>query len=209
MEKKKEKISVGSLKSLKPVLDSWQKLMDVDFWDDRNDAPWWYNERALLSLFAGAVWRCREGWAFEEFTTDKWKSTKRGKRKKSKGRGDIMFGIGKWGFVAEAKQCWPILGNKNQGVKEMIAKTLRAACRDCASLPSEGYKRLGIVFAVPRIRMSKEKEKDTCEILDDFLSVISSFNTAASVSIFPSEKRFLKGGDDYIYPGIVLLIKPL
>jgi hypothetical protein len=208
MEKRIEKISVASLKSLKPALANWQKLMDVDFWDDRNDTPWWYNERALLSLFAGAVWKCREGWAFEEFTTDKWKATKKGKRKKSKGRGDLIFGIGNRGFVAEAKQCWPILGTRSQGVtEEIISKTLRAACRDCSSLPSDGYKRLGIVFVVPRIRMSKEN--DTPEILENFLSLISSFKNATSAWIFPREKRSLKGGDGYLYPGIVLLVKPL
>ena len=209
MEKRIEKISVASLKSLKPALANWQKFMDVDFWDDRNDAPWWYNERALLSLFAGAVWKYREGWAFEEFTTDKRKTTKRGKRKKSKGRGDITFGIGEQGFVAEAKQCWPILGTRSQGVTEIISKTLRSACRDCSALPSYGYGRLGILFVVPRIRISRGKQKNASEKLDMFLSAISSFRTTASAWMFPIEKRFLKGGDGYLYPGIVLLLKPL
>jgi hypothetical protein len=37
-----------------------------------NDVPWWYNERANVSVFAGAVWRNR-GRAFEEFSATKRK----------------------------------------------------------------------------------------------------------------------------------------
>ena len=33
MVKRMEKIVVGSLKPLRPVLANWQKLMDVDFWN--------------------------------------------------------------------------------------------------------------------------------------------------------------------------------
>ena len=86
----------GPLELLKPVLSKWQELMTPAYWNYKNDAPWWYNERALLSLFAGAVWKCSKsnGWAFEEFTSDKWRTMRRGNRKKGKGRGDIMFGMG-------------------------------------------------------------------------------------------------------------------
>jgi hypothetical protein len=40
MVERMERIVVGSLKPLKPVLANWQKLMDVDFLDHKNDAPW-------------------------------------------------------------------------------------------------------------------------------------------------------------------------
>jgi len=65
----------GRLQILKPVLKEWLALIedpDAVHWP-KDDAPWWYNERALLSLFAGAIWKC-EGWALEEFTTGKSKA---------------------------------------------------------------------------------------------------------------------------------------
>lgn len=200
-----KKISLGSMNYLNPVVHKWQKLMDVDFWDYKNDAPWWYNERALLSLFAGAVWKCKDGWAFEEFATDKWKATKGGNKKKRKSRGDIMFGIEKRDFVAEAKQCWPIITNTSNG-KEAVIEALSEACLDSSCLRS-GYEHLGIVFVVPRIHESKRR--NATEILKKFLSLFSSLKSQniAVVSNFPTETRTLKGGDGYIYPGIVLMLK--
>jgi len=69
------------------VLVEWQSMQDTSWWEEENDAPWWYNERASLSLFAGAVWKCK-GWVFEEFITKKHMTTRRGKRKNRHGRGD-------------------------------------------------------------------------------------------------------------------------
>ncbi len=97
------------------VLVEWQSMQDTSWWEEENDAPWWYNERASLSLFAGAVWKCK-GWVFEEFITKKHMTTRRGKRKNRHGQGDIMFGIKGQGFVAEAKQCWPNIGRNIDSV---------------------------------------------------------------------------------------------
>ncbi len=193
----------GSLKSLKRVLSEWQKLMTPDFWDSKNDAPWWYNERALLSLFAGAVWRCEE-WAFEEFTSDKWRTTKRGSRKKGKGRGDVMFGMGDLTFIGEAKQCWPILKRNSADAKETIDKTMDKALSDASCLPPD-RKRLGMVFVTPRVHESNLPYID--EILEDFKEALNKRRNTAIAWAFPPEKRVLNGKDGYRYPGIVLLIK--
>jgi hypothetical protein len=99
----------GPFGFLKPALLEWQSMQKLDWWDHKGDAPWWYNERASLSLFAGAVWKCR-GWVFEEFSIKRRTATTRGKYKRHSGRCDIMFGLGKIQFVGEAKQCWPVLG---------------------------------------------------------------------------------------------------
>ena len=53
-------INAEPLPEFKTVLSMWKKMMmNLDWWDDKKDAPYWYNERASLSLFAGAVWRCK------------------------------------------------------------------------------------------------------------------------------------------------------
>ena len=35
------------------------------------DNPWWYNERASLSVLAGAAWTLKDWFALEEFSTIK------------------------------------------------------------------------------------------------------------------------------------------
>jgi hypothetical protein len=189
MHKEFKRSIQGSLKLLKPVLSTWQELMSPKFWNYANDAPWWYNERALLSLFAGAVWKCR-GWAFEEFTANKWKTTRRGSRKKGRGRGDIMFGIGKVDFVTEAKQCWPILGPKPEKALKTIEKTMSKAQADASRLPYYG-KRLGIVFVTPRIHDVNLKHAD--EILESFTERLKKMENTALAWFFPPEKRTLDG----------------
>src|SRR4051812_1474895 len=90
------------LRILKPVLEEWVKLNARlgRQWSSVKDAPWWYNERALVSLFAGAIWRCK-GDAFEEFN-----EVKRGFKARPGGRIDLWFALRKKEFNAEAKQCW-------------------------------------------------------------------------------------------------------
>lgn len=192
------------MKLLHPVLNKWKSLMQDPEWDEY-DAPWWYNERVLVSLFAGAIWKCG-GWAFEEFATKKRKITRRGKHKRRAGRGDIMFQLGKDTFIAEAKQCWPILGYRNHGAIKTFKEALYEARIQSSRLPSEGHK-LGIVFAVPCLHKSKEKDLD--EILGDFEKHLRSFKNTATTWVFPKEKRKLSAGDGYLYPGVVLAIKPL
>lgn len=205
MHKEFKKEICGSLE-LKPILSEWQKLMSPGFWNYHNDAPWWYNERALLSLLAGAIWKCTKcnGWAFEEFTSDKWRTMTRGNRKKGKGRGDIMFGIGDLTFIGEAKQCWPILKRSPSDAQETIDKTMRKALSDASCLPPDG-KRLGIVFVTPRIHKSNLRYID--EIFERFTEALDRKRNTAMAWTFPPEKRVLNGKDGYRYPGIVLLIK--
>jgi hypothetical protein len=195
---------LGAMKFLHPILEEWKSMMQDSEWR-KKDAPWWYNERALLSLFAGAIWKC-EGWAFEEFATSKRTLSKRGRRTERAGRGDIMFQIGEEICVAEAKQCWPILGHRNHNAMSTVKEALNEARIQSSRLPSEGQK-LGIVFGVPCLHESKQGDSE--KILHDFISRFTSLKNTTITWVFPREKRTLKGGDGYIYPGIVLMLKPL
>lgn len=92
------------LSCLRPVLREWININQRlgSRWQSDGDAPWWYNECALVSTFAGAVWLSK-GYAFEEYS-----DTKRGKSKKGfRGRVDLEFSAGQHEFKAEVKQCWP------------------------------------------------------------------------------------------------------
>jgi len=85
-------IKPGSFESLGAVLRKWQSFQKLEWWDYKGEAPWWCNQRAFLSFFAGAVWQCR-GWVFEEFSTKRRVATARGKYKSHPGRCGIKFGI--------------------------------------------------------------------------------------------------------------------
>lgn len=178
---------------------------------DRKDVPWWYNERASLSLFAGAVW-LKDGWAFEEYSTQKrlakWK--KRGKT--HPGRCDIQFGLSdRITFVAEAKQAWPTIRHRKESGISTVKAYLKEAQNDSSKLPDKEGTKLGMVFVVPRILRSRRKQlkgKQIDEILKSFLKQLSKIKNATMVWVFPKKTRMLfYRGDDYCYPGIVLLIQ--
>src|SRR5262245_34034370 len=63
----KDVITIGALRSFEDLLWEWTSVIErvVRVWY-QDDVPWWYNERASLSLFAGAIWKVG-GIAFEEF----------------------------------------------------------------------------------------------------------------------------------------------
>ncbi len=152
-------IHIGRLKTLTPILYEWQKLNERigSYWAKcYDDAPWWYNERASLSFFAGAVWRCPDGWAIEEFSTTKTAISKHGRKQEHVGRCDINFGIGNYVFTAEVKQCWPNVGDAQKAIKK-IDNALQVAHQDCLQLPNLECPRLGMVFAVPMLHKSKQE----------------------------------------------------
>lgn len=197
-----KEIKPGRLKSLKSILRKWQSLQRLEWWDYKGDCPWWYNERASLSLFAGAVWRSR-GWVFEEFSTKRRVAKGRSEYRSSSGRCDIMFGIGKEQFIGEAKQCWPVLGPSLRNAIGEVNACFKTALTQASQLPSYEGERLAIVFVTPRIRASKQGEVEM--IVSKFVDQLKT-KDVAMVCLFP------KNGDkttyrNYIYPGIILLMK--
>jgi len=88
---------------LKPLERVFHKLIDLteEFCRNvKNDAPYWYNERANVSFLAGAIWRCG-GMCLEEYASDKtWE------KEKYPGRTDIWFYLDGKEYIAEAKFGW-------------------------------------------------------------------------------------------------------
>jgi hypothetical protein len=193
-----------SMKSLQPVLRCWQSLNEDSSWFEKEDAPWWYNERATLSQFAGAIWK-QHGWVLEEFAT--WKFGER--RKKYNGRGDIWFDYDDISYVGEAKQCWPILSGDVTKTLANIEPYVAEARRQAAQLASDGMTRLGMVFIAPRILKSKEEHMD--RYLQDLLMNLCDFRFAVIAWTFPYRARVLQPPQEhhnhrYIYPGVILAI---
>ena len=203
-------IVVSRLRSLERILTEWQNLNERpgSKWARHDhDAPWWYNERASLSFFAGAIWHCSGGWVFEEFSTIKIGTVIRGRQQEHRGRCDIQFGIGNHIFVAEAKQCWPNIGDAHKAT-QTIELSLQSARQDCNQLTEFGYPRLAIVFAAPKLLGSKQDNIENT--LQQFVCELRKMRNTTFASTFPKNARNLRPDNDYgdyIFPGIVLTMQ--
>jgi len=170
-------------------------------WQAYGDAPWWYNERALVSTFAGAAW-LSDGYGFEEYT-----DSKRGKRKKVfAGRVDLEFAVGRHEFKAEAKQCWLYI-SFIRDLTSYIEKYVDKAKRDVRRCPPGGMRRLAIVFGVPFLarRFRSEMPSRIAWILDQAMQIEAD----AVAWTFPDLRRLPVSRRGNIHPGIIVWIKEI
>jgi hypothetical protein len=76
----------ASYKALRPIIKGWHKAMRrYSHAHDEDDAGYYHNERANISLLAAGAWlsgKC----ALEEYASDKYRSNK-----KAKGRVDLYI----------------------------------------------------------------------------------------------------------------------
>jgi len=93
------------------IFAEYDRIMDSYIADytssGKADVPYfYYNERANVSVFAGAVWRANEdNLALEEYSTKKVSTSS-----EDSGRRDLWFRSSGFQFRAEAKQQWCLLG---------------------------------------------------------------------------------------------------
>jgi len=193
------------LRSLRAVLKEWvrlNRLLGRQWSNNGGDLPWWYNERALLSVLVGAVWR-EGGHAFEEFAELKH----RGKQKRlGNGRVDLWFETSGGEFRAEAKYAEIPITNKAQQLRS-LHELMRLAVKDAGRNPADGgdSRRLAVAFAVPYLRAGLSEEKREAQI-NWFLSLVEDVDHDALAWVFPSLKK-LPVYNDWVCPGIVLWIK--
>jgi hypothetical protein len=215
----------SSLKQLHPILKRWVRLMeDPEWWryDKVADAPWWYNERALLSLFAGAIWRSR-GVAFEEFVATKRQRTRqRGRRRGHNAgtRGDLMFW---WAdrrlyFISEAKRVELPLQLAPARLRQQIGDEVHNCISDVRLHPRESkVRRLGILFIAPRFARGvgnhhplSRDEYGQLSAFGDLLKDLSAeweCTTAWTFpGVFPRPKGVLPSVGTYAYPGAAIVI---
>jgi len=216
-------VSINRVAGIKPVLESWTKLMQSlasewareDSGADR-DCPWWYLERTSVDFLSVAIWN-QGGRAIEEYGTDKKSLTikRHHKRKRGLGRGDLMFSVnakpnGQW-FVAEAKQNHPPLKGKYKALHDLITRRLRQARKDATRCKSFGCGRLGLLFLCPYVPHRPPERSEILEWIKNVKEIAATQNAAVAWS-FPSVARTLSDEDvrrkrDY-YPGVALLIRP-
>ena len=197
-------IRAGALRSLKPILNMWVDLSGQEKWFFEEDATWWNNERATLSIFAGAVWRSG-GLVMEEFATEKIKRSV-----SETGRCDIIFRIGRKVYLGEAKQDWPRLTDKNLRINlKETNRVIKQACFESLQTKNENSTHLGIVFITPFIHESRIAHLD--EYLYEYISGLCKLENIIVAWTFPKWARHLHSleavNKNKIYPGVILAIK--
>lgn len=194
------------LEILEDVLWEWIAVQErsARFWEWK-DAPWWYNECASLSMFAGAVWRSG-GIALEEYSTEKRQDASVRKRTlgTSSGRGDLYLKVGDREFILEAKQCWSSAGARAGHPCNRISKKMSEALVDVRRAKSYGEERLGSAFAVPYIPKREFPSVDQC--LEQWLKSINDLSCACRAWVFPPEVRRLSY-KTAVYPGVAVFIE--
>ena len=188
------------------ILRRWVNT-NIRFANEGYDKPWYYNERALISLFAGAVW-VEGGLALEEFSAYK----RTGKKRKSlySGRSDLYLKIGRDHFIAEIKHTYSGAARVGPKTATYIQDKLDKACADIRKCPPEKQRKLGILFAIPyfsksHIRRGGKKQMD--EKLNKWVTIMKEhMEYSCAAWVFPKEARDFGDKTDF-YPGIAVFIK--
>lgn len=190
-----------NLKLLERPLAEWIRLnrtLGRRWMHYASDCPWWYNERALLSVFVGAVWRTGNA-ALEEYS-----EYKRSKTKHTAGRIDLWFSTGNHEFWVEAKACEvPItrISKQAETIKEVMAQAKEDVCR----LKPDGYtRRLAMTFVAPYL--TKGHEEKFADRISEFIDLVKCTRPDAMAWVFPNLKKLPKY-KNWVSPGIMVLIK--
>lgn len=212
----------NALKGLRPLLEGWIKAVDdycraVRFCDN----PWWFNERANLSVLAGAAWRL-PGWlALEEFATIKrgvvpGKTLETGKV--SRGRCDLHVSNGLTQYGFEAKQLWQSAGTR-AGASQ-LPRAARAASDAAGNLMAfQADKRVAAVFIVPWLPLSevstgrvrgkwRPDPAATYERIQTWYRTLPLEKFDAHAAYFsPRSTDFVNHTYERIFPGVVLTLQ--
>jgi hypothetical protein len=189
------------LRFLTPVLKKWISLNKsvAKAWQN-NDVPWWYGERACLSILAGAIWKSG-GIAFEEYSFEKRK--KRRSKHRVNGRNDLYFMWKGAEFIVEAKYssfgASKIQEEPNEGIQECL-ENAREDVRKCSA---PGQRRLAVAFVRPYFPISQKNK--ISQNLEKWINNLKKVNYSCAAWVFPKDSRYFKG--NYYGPGIAILIK--
>ena len=212
----------SKLRGFQPLLASWtHSVLDFCKSRDHQDNPWWYNERASLSVLAGAAWRLKGWTALEEFST-----TKRGIVPEDqidpgrivRGRCDLHVAHRTTGFAIEAKQAWQCIGKRAQA--DNVSKAMEKAWKDAGNLTSdEGDHRLALTFVAPHLAVSEVGEKRSRgdalinedlvrEKVEGWLESLELSAMDAHAFVFPKRAGgFINTRQTLVFPGVLICIK--
>lgn len=189
---------------LHKVLRTWIRINCemAEAWQG-HDTPWWHNERASLSVLAGAVWRSGNI-AYEEYAEEKLRKHHGRKRKAYSGRCDIFFQIGNTEYVAEAKQGWSG-GSTDRDPAPRIQRYLRSARESASRLTAHGQKRLAIVFIAPGFQGSYRSDPEA--MIRRWVAGVRAIPRWEKAWVFPPAARFIRSSSKCHWPGVAVFLR--
>jgi hypothetical protein len=129
---------------LEPTIRGWGQAIEEycsGLTGKNSDVPYYYNERANISLLAAGAWKAGQI-ALEEYPTDKMGVA----RRRGRGRCDLFILAAKrYEFQIEAKQCWMRAEWTTKSHKHWVKTSFTAACA-AANANTESSARVGCVF---------------------------------------------------------------
>jgi len=191
---------------VRPGFDAWALLLrrwhsildDYGALYPNQDAAYWYNERATLSTFTGAVWRC-EGLAIEEYRCDRQLSGRA-----AKGRADLWFRMQTpvEEFLVEAKQGWP---RTTRALPVLADELLDEALAQLESDTFTGVSKVALVFLAPRCAAQLSADS-----IAEVVVAARSVQHDAFAWYFPPAAASLRSSvTDAWYPGVIALARSL
>jgi hypothetical protein len=215
----------GDDEELEILLAAWVKAIVRYTSANERDNPWWYNERASLSVLAGAAWTLKKWSALEEFSTLKRHRTldpgvDSGSLRN--GRCDLYVQSPDTTFAIEAKQTVQSIGARSDGYT-FTDRAMRKAWEDSGDLSCwEGDRRFAVTFIVPSIPMNEvvmegAGEESVCArkveqaikawLTDEpsFLGI--SMKRTDFAFIFPQVGNPHYSMNDKYYPGVVIVFE--
>lgn len=190
------------------ILKNWLDIND-DYWRKyKDDALFYYNERASISILAGAIWRNGDC-AMEEFSSLKGSS-----RNTRLGRVDLWFMLGDQEYIVEAKQRWPPFYDSDADLdfdfKQSLKTGLEEAFTDASDLRYhwENYLDglIGLLFVVPRVAPTYAESSGLAEEIMRFIKTVEEADADFYAYLFNDEKKLI-GTEGHICPGVALLGK--
>jgi hypothetical protein len=215
----------GDDQELEILLGAWVKAVVRYTSANDRDNPWWYNERASLSVLAGAAWTLKNWHALEEFSTLKRHRTlEPGVDSGSlrNGRCDLYVQSPDTSFAIEAKQTVQSIGVRSDGYT-FSDRAMRKAWADSGDLNNwEADRRFAVTFIVPSIPMREVLSKEAGEekvcakkveqaikawLTDEPCFLGISMKRTDFAFVFPQLGNPHYSMDEKYYPGIVVVFE--
>jgi len=169
---------------------------------DGGDAPYFYNERANVSVLAGAAWRA--GWvALEEF------QSKKGYRNKAKknGRTDLYFANEYDEELIEAKFQWICMGSNKTG--RIVDATLERAVIDAKKSRANDKDVKAVAVGFFPVYKKYKRVGDCDELIEQTVRDFSKQGFHAMAWCFPPQMRRYVADNGNLWPGIIMLAKSI
>ena len=185
-------ISNPKLEFQRPVLERWFDCIDrYNAVRGDNDTPYWFDEKANLSLLSAAAWMA------EMVTLQQTPTRKQVEEGERNGRADLFIATSEERAYLQATQRWPRVNNLN------LTQALQDITSEAKRISYASDLKLGCLFVAPQ----KAQQSATPEELQDMVDDLQKEHTCAVAWYFPYAYRKLRNETGNYHPGIAVLFK--